>query len=182
MVSRFVTLGDPVVLSFDEHSELKHRIATHFDVHPTNVFVVGSAKLGFSIAPGKRWRLFGETSDVDVAIVSQSLYTNIWHEISALLARDPFIRWPKRAKYAEYQLHGWMRPDLLPTSQALQGAGNWFKFFRKLTAEGHCGPYKISAGLYYDMHFLEQYQARAVDLCVTNEGELEDGRENHSDE
>jgi hypothetical protein len=182
MVSRFVTLGDPVVLSSNEHAELKIKISKHFDVHPTSVYVVGSAKLGFSIAPGKRWRVFGETSDIDVAIVSNVLYTNIWHEISSLLSRDPFIRWPKKAKYAEYQLHGWMRPDLLPTSQALQRAGNWFKFFRQLTAEGCCGPYKISAGLYYDMYFLEQYQARAVDSCAADEGGVEDGHRDHGNE
>jgi hypothetical protein len=181
IVQRFVTLGDPAVLSSEEHAELKQRIAVQFSVHPTSIFVVGSAKLGFSIAPGKRWRAFGETSDVDVAIVSDVLYSRIWHEISLLLSRDPFIRWPRKAKYAEYQLHGWMRPDLLPPSEALPRADEWFRFFRQLTADGSCGPYKISAGLYYDMYFLEEYQSRAVDLCIANEGEVEDDHENHGD-
>jgi hypothetical protein len=182
IVQRFVTVGDPAVLSPEQHAELKQRVALHFSIHPTNIFIVGSAKLGFSIAPGKRWREFGEASDVDVAIVSDVLYTRIWHEISSLLTRDPFIRWPRKAKYAEYQLHGWMRPDLLPPSEALPRADEWFRFFRQLTAEGCCGPYKISAGLYYDMYFLEEYQSRAVDLCVADEGEMKGYHENYSDE
>jgi hypothetical protein len=171
VVQRFVTTGEPTILSPQQYVELKQKIAARFSIHHTEIFVVGSAKLGFSIAPNKRWRAFTETSDVDVAIVSQQLYENIWHQVSFLLARDPFIRWPRKGRFAEYQLHGWMRPDLLPNSPALPLADEWFEFFRELTSEGSCGPYKISAGLYYDMHFLEQYQSRAVESCVAENTE-----------
>ena len=167
IVQRYITFGNPTVLSQSQHVELKQRIATAFGVHHTDVLVVGSAKLGFSIAPHKRWKAFGETSDVDVAIVSRELYEKIWHQVSLLLVTDPYIRWPKKQKYAEHQLHGWMRPDLLPSSPSLPLADDWFEFFRGLTSEGCCGPYKISAGLYYDVHFLERYQSRAVEMCVT---------------
>jgi hypothetical protein len=171
IVQRFVTIGDPFILSVSEHVELKHRIASQFGIHHSNILVVGSGKLGFSIAPKKRWRVFGETSDIDVAIVSHDLYELVWREISSLLIKDPLIYWPKKVKYAEFQLHGWMRPDLLPNSPALPLADDWFEFFRELTSEGCCGPYKISAGLYYDIHFLEQYQSRAVDLCMSERNE-----------
>lgn len=171
IVQRHVTTGDPTIISSLQYVELKQRVAAQFSIHHTEIFVVGSAKLGFSIAPHKRWKAFGETSDVDVAIVSRELYEKIWHQVSFLLTRDPFVRWPRKNKYAEYQLHGWMRPDLLPNSPALSLADDWFEFFRELTSEGSCGPYKISAGLYYDMRFLEQYQSRAVDSCVAENAE-----------
>jgi hypothetical protein len=175
IVQRYVTIGDPFVLSHAQHVELKQQIATHFSIHHTNIIVVGSAKLGFSIAPRKRWNYFGETSDVDVAIVSRELYEKIWHQISVLLTNDPYVSWSRKKEYAGYQLHGWMRPDLLPHSPALPLVDDWFEFFRELTSQGNCGPYKISAGLYYDVHFLERYQSRAVDSClaeVTEKGKI----------
>lgn len=164
-MQRHITVGDPVALLPLEHVELKQRVAAKFSVHHTDVLVVGSAKLGFSIAPGKRWRPFRDTSDIDVAIVSRELFEEIWREISRLLTIDPLVDWRNKYKYALYHLHGWIRPDMLPNSPALPLADDWFEFFRNLTSEGACGPFKISAGLYYDMHFLEQYQSRAVDLC-----------------
>jgi hypothetical protein len=41
---------------------LKAAVAEQFQIHPNEIIVVGSAKLGFSIAPTKRYRAFGETS------------------------------------------------------------------------------------------------------------------------
>jgi len=43
-----------------QHSTLKERIAGKFNINPENIIVVGSAKLGFSIAPEKRFRAFGD--------------------------------------------------------------------------------------------------------------------------
>jgi hypothetical protein len=70
LVRRHITSGDCFTLSPNLYYELKARIAENFGIHPTEVVVVGSAELGFSIAPDKRYRQFGETSDIDVALCS----------------------------------------------------------------------------------------------------------------
>ena len=127
--------------------------------------MVGSAKLGFSISPAKRWKPFGEESDIDVAIVSTSLYTLLWQELAAILTADPTFNWDRHTPFAKYHVRGWLRPDMMPASPALGRADEWFEFFRSLTAEQVCGPYKISAGIYYDLDFLELYQSRAVEMC-----------------
>jgi hypothetical protein len=62
LVRKHVTSGDCFTLSPTSYYELRARIAGKFEIHPTEVVVVGSAKLGFSIAPDKRYREFGETS------------------------------------------------------------------------------------------------------------------------
>jgi hypothetical protein len=43
--------------------------------------VVGSAKLGFSIVPDKRYRAFGETSDIDVVLCSSALFDLFWEDV-----------------------------------------------------------------------------------------------------
>lgn len=171
VVQRFITGGVCVHLTEDAFESMRLRIAHNFSVHPTNIFVVGSAKLGFSIAPEKRWIPFNDESDIDVAIVSPELYLAVWRQISDILTVDPTFRWKRKNLFAEKHLKGWLRPDALPPSPALALADEWFEFFRALTADQICGPYHINAGLYYDIHFLEQYQERAVEMCKnTGEG------------
>ncbi|MEU2176005.1 hypothetical protein ABZ552_17405 [Nocardia sp. NPDC019219] len=170
VVQRHITSGSCIMLPEEQYTELKQRISSHLEVHHSSILVVGSAKLGFSIAPAKRWMRFSERSDLDVAIVSSELYIAVWKELAALVSTDPVLDWPSRKKFRflDRKLHGWIRPDLLPRSAALPLADEWFEYFRQLTASGDCGPYKITAGLYFDMYFLEAYQSRAVSSCRSN--------------
>ena len=78
MVQKHITFGTSYILRAEQYFELKRRISDNFGLHPSHVIVVGSGKLGFSIAPGKRYRPFGEESDLDVAIVSGELFRDLW--------------------------------------------------------------------------------------------------------
>ena len=104
----------------DAYYDFRKRIANEFNVNFHEVFIIGSAKLGFS--PHKQ-RLFSYDSDVDVAIVSMALYERIMeyiHEYQMQLrdnrkaVTDRDLR--NYHKFLEYGAIGWMRPDLLPTS------------------------------------------------------------------
>src|ERR1700686_4470077 len=64
MCRRFLIFGSCVHLDDDRYYSLKSVIAEKFAIHPNEIIVVGSAKLGFSIVPTKRYRHFGETSDL----------------------------------------------------------------------------------------------------------------------
>jgi hypothetical protein len=68
MVQKHITYGDCYVLDQDDYFELKSEVSDRFSVHPSEVIVVGSGKLGFSISPLKRYRRFGDESDIDLAI------------------------------------------------------------------------------------------------------------------
>jgi predicted nucleotidyltransferase len=169
VVQRSITTGACVHLDASAYVELKQRVAAEYQISHADVLVVGSAKLGFSISPKRRWGTFGDDSDIDVAIVSTALYRALWQELSEVLTADPVFNWDRRTSLAKYHLRGWLRPDMLPVSPALRRADKWFEFFRSLTAEQICGPYKISAGVYYDLEFLELYQSRAVAMCKEND-------------
>lgn len=168
-VQRYITSGSCVHLDENDYGELRQRVSARFGLHPTNVLVVGSAKLGFSIAPTKRWQLFNDESDIDVAIVSSHLYLSIWRQVGELLAKDPLFAWDRKSLLSRKHLQGWLRPDALPTSPGLPISNQWFEFFRQLTETGICGPYKINAGIYYDVQFLELYQEQAVRECLEGE-------------
>ena len=124
---------------------------------------MGSAKLGFSISPSKRWRPFGDRSDIDVAIVSHDLYQTVWHEVYDYSVSG--ADWPKKDKFQQYLFRGWIRPDYLPSGPTFEFVESWWEFFRGLKADEIAGPYKIAGALYHDIEFLWKYHANAVAGC-----------------
>ena len=62
IIDKYLLFGTPYIFKDDENKfyELKNKIAEFLGVSQTNIFVIGSAKLGFSIAPQKRYQHFNE--------------------------------------------------------------------------------------------------------------------------
>ena len=146
-----------------QHTSLKQRIAGKFHISQADVVIVGSAKLGFSIAPEKRFREFGESSDIDVAIVSSDFYVKVWYELFNYERSGAY--WEHAKEFEHYCFRGWIRPDKLPRSSVYPFSKSWWDFFQSLTASGEFGPYKIRAALYHSKHFIDAYQRLCVDQC-----------------
>lgn len=163
VVDRHVIFGDCYILDKDSYFNLKEQIADHFRIHPPQVVMVGSGKLGFSIARPKRYRSFGETSDLDIEIVSPNLFDLIWEEV--FKTRGRFGYWPGEDDFSTYLARGWIRPDKLPPGRRFQIADDWWRFFDSLAASGDFGRFKIRGGLYRDWIFLKGYQNVAVLGC-----------------
>jgi len=163
LVRKHITSGDCFALPPPTYYHLKDRVAGNFGLHPTEVVVVGSAKLGFSLVPEKRYRPFGDTSDIDVAICSSDLFDACWEEVFDYWARPEF--WFGLEDFRKYLFRGWMRPDKLPPARSFQRSQKWWEFFRELTSEGTFGPYKVRGALYKNWHFLESYQQKCVRDC-----------------
>lgn len=60
------------------YDDFKIYISEKLNLHVNNIAIVGSAKLGFSLAPDNNFRKFNEDSDIDIVIVSQSLFKQSW--------------------------------------------------------------------------------------------------------
>ena len=164
VVQQHVLHGSCFAVTESDHFLLKQAVASEFRLEvATDVFVVGSAKLGFSIAPNKRWRGFGDYSDIDVAIVNHQLYQTVWHEVDEY--RQSGADWPRKREFERYLAWGWIRPDKLPRSQVFSFSNRWWDFFRELQSKRIAGPYKIAAALYHDIDFLVTYQMQAVGSC-----------------
>jgi hypothetical protein len=162
VVQRHITGGSTVALTEDQHHQLRARVAENFEgLHPNDVIVVGSAKLGFSIAPGQRYRPFGDQSDIDIAIVSRDLFEAIWRAAFDYATTGGY--WEARARFEHYLSRGWIRPDKLPPIPVAQ---EWWEFFRVLTNSKAFGPYRIRAGVFHSWHFLETYHVQTVEQCA----------------
>ena len=163
MVQKYITYGDCHILSDDTYFKLKSEIANKFGIHPTEVVIVGSGKLGFSIAPNKRFLPFGDNSDIDIAIISPTLFDRIWIDVFDYWKEISY--WPGEREFREYLFRGWIRPDKLPPANRFEWRRVWWDFFRELGGLGIYGPYKLRAGIYKSWHFLESYQVTSIKGC-----------------
>lgn len=164
VIHQYITHGNAFILDETPYFQLKEAVAINFNVHPTNVYMVGSGKLGFSIKPSRRYQSFGEASDIDLAIISQEMFEQIWKRVFQYYT-DVGTWWAKSDKFLQYLFKGWIRPDLLPYGHSFQISSQWWDFFQSLTNSGIYGPYKIVAGVYHSMYFFESYQSICIEQC-----------------
>ena len=140
--------------------------------------IVGSAKIGFTLrhkpARGDEserlpFAEFNAGSDVDVAIISDRLFDDIWKACFSFWHTSGYANagayWPTGKHFRDYFFRGWMRPDHLPSQGSFKYKNDWFDYFRRLTSARAAGDYKITAGLYRESYFLEAYQTIAINQC-----------------
>lgn len=164
IVRKYILNGRCHALTDDKHYQLKESVCEHFNIEFNNVVLVGSGKLGFSIKSEKRFLAFGDDSDIDIAVISPELFTKVWEE--AYLYKKSGAYWPKSSEFFRYLSEGWIRPDKLPSSNYFHFSKNWWDFFNELTSTKKFGPYKIRAGLYHSLFFLQEYQMICVTQCI----------------
>lgn len=164
VVRKHILNGGCYALTEDQHYRLKERVCEYFKIDFNNVVLVGSGKLGFSIKAEKRFQTFGDESDIDIAVVSSELFTKILEE--AYLYKKSGAYWPRSPEFFRYLSEGWIRPDKLPPSNYFEFSKTWWDFFNGLTVAQNFGPYKIRAGLYHSLFFLQEYQMICVDQCI----------------
>lgn len=61
---------------------LRGWLATRLDVHPKEISLTGSARIGSSISPGKQGKAFSATSDLDLLVVSEKLFGQLREEFN----------------------------------------------------------------------------------------------------
>ncbi len=138
-------------------------------VHPNDIVMVGSGKLGYSLHPKHRYSEFHAGSDFDLAILSGQLFDHYWVGVDRYVRHYGF--WEKSQEFFGYLTMGWIRPDLLPPSD-FEGTGEWWRFFGGLSNRTEYGRKKIRAGIYKSWDFLEAYHLGNLEACRS---ELESG-------
>lgn len=147
----------------DDHYEFRKKISQKFNINFHEIYITGSAKLGFS---AHKRKLFDFDSDIDIAIISSDLYERFMSDIYSYQME---LRENRRAissrelkqyhTFLEYTAIGWMRPDQLPTSFHIgQIKQEWFDFFHSLSyGKSEVGDYKVTAGAFKSYSHLEKY-------------------------
>lgn len=67
-----------------DYDEFKLYMSKNLELHVNNIAIVGSAKMGFSLSPGKDYSTFHEGSDIDLVIVSEPTFKSSWHAFREL--------------------------------------------------------------------------------------------------
>lgn len=169
-VKKFLFHGIPHVFEnrVDEYFEFRNQVANRFNVAFHEVFIVGSAKLGFSY---HKQTVFSYDSDIDVVIVNEKLFEYFYSKISdyqyQLDSLHKTVSIEEKSKYnifLRYLVKGWMRPDLLPTSfQVDVLKTEWFDYFQSISYNRSAvGNYKVAAGLFKNYEYLEKYYTKSI--------------------
>lgn len=163
ILRKYIHEGESMVLDQRSQQNLVSRVSRRFEVDPREVLLVGSGLLGFSIKPGRRYQFFGDTSDIDVTVISKFLFETIWREAFDYERSGAF--WERKTEFQSYLGRGWIRPDMLPNKHAFEFAKKWWGFFDSVTQSREFGPYKIRGAVYHSPHFFDAYQRICVDQC-----------------
>ena len=156
---------------------IQSKVASRYGIEldRTQVWITGSAKLGFSISEKRRsgevilprYRAFSENSDIDVAVVSSDIFYIIWRELSLYAHRQPKFPWDA-GKLADYLIYGWLRPDHFPKVR-LYRCDSWWDIFRSLSVDSRFHRRRVRGGLFQSVDQLRSYMGRAVTDCVNSE-------------
>jgi len=180
---KYILHGTPYVFDSKDEDfyEFRKRIGTRLRIPFYEVYITGSAKLGFS--PFKR-KDFDLDSDIDVALVSPKLFESVMIDIAAYQEQFRKNRAVVRSRelkmyheFLEYIALGWIRPDKLPVSFQMGAIKDgWFDFFRSISnGKSEVGNYQVNAGIFKSYDHLENYTFSGIrDLKRRKLGKLND--------
>jgi hypothetical protein len=110
-------LDDEIPYVFDSDGRawdsFRQEIAADLGIPISDIRVVGSSRLGFSLKPGRNLKAFHDRSDIDVLVVSSVLFDDLWFGLlDAVYPRPPATArsagWLKARKDEIYT--GWVTP------------------------------------------------------------------------
>jgi hypothetical protein len=135
VVDEYLFTGVPYIFEDNTPAYTRFRrvVARALNVGTADVGIVGSARTGFSLSPGKPFEPFGPSSDVDVLVVSERLFDMSWMEILSAGSRvmtGTERRYIQEHRERHWIYGGWVWPDRI-TGVLVMGTA-WFRAFRDL--------------------------------------------------
>lgn len=174
IVEERILTKDAKHLSTEQITFIKNKIANWYNINQEEIqiYIVGSAKLGFSISEKNsngnkkpRFRKFDIDSDIDVAIVSEKIFSEIWSSFSSFSFSKSYYPWDSN-KLGDYLVSGSLRPDKFPS---IFQSKRWWDCIRLLSNNRKLKRRKVRACLYYSTEMLKNYQIRSVFDCQKSE-------------
>jgi hypothetical protein len=166
VIRKHITTGTSAVLEESTYSDLRSEVADHFKIHPSAVVLIGSGRTGFSLKPTKRYVAFGDSSDLDFAIVSKDKFDEYWDLVFEHWQSNRFWGGNRYPRFLRELFKGWIWPRRLPPGRDFKQAMEWVEFEDRLGRERFRGRRSIGARLYRTWDRLEAYQAIHVRQCL----------------
>lgn len=194
LVTTFLFQGIPFVFLRhpDSWDQLRSSLASALDCADDDVLVVGSAKLGYSLAPHKYGQPFTDESDIDVVIISRRLYEAVWlsvlrwHYTRRYRLPPADRKWDKARRNDFYwgylnpvgfQYRGLSSPRELRKAKKI--STQWFNAFQQLGRFPAFAERKVSGRLYCSRDHALSYHAHGFRELRRMLTKTESGWESH---
>lgn len=177
---------------FLENPDLEHELAQivkeYFNVDYKDIFIVGSAQLGYSLSPKKKYRSFSRNSDIDLAIVDNKLFIELKQELydftnglnrdwietifhpnpKKFICSDDLEKQEKQRfiyenqlLYYKYLSKGWFRADFKPNEFEICRNGKKYNDFQKIIYKKFSR--KIGVAIYENWFFFINYHVKNLE-------------------
>jgi hypothetical protein len=183
VVKQHIFQGTPFVFRDQPklYQDLRDHIGTSLRLPHENIIVVGSAQVGFSLAPDNSFVAFSEESDIDVVVVNERLFDQGWQ---TLLRWNyprrhhlpvPELKWTRNRMEELYW--GWFSPDRihfdgLSFPEALKPlrdlSTQWFDAFQSLSQNETFARRTVSGRLYRTWDHALLYHTHGLQRLKTN--------------
>lgn len=155
-------------------SAFRSDLSADLGIAVTDITVVGSARLGFSLKPSNNLKAFSDKSDIDVVIVNANLFDELWYALlRAAYPRPPvteeFGGWLATRRKELYT--GWLSPLEIRLDKQIFGAravpvldfnARWFNTFKKASQHPPRRHEDITGRLYRTWQHAELYHLHSL--------------------
>lgn len=139
-------------------------ICENFRIHPQNFTIVGSAKVGFSLAPEKYGNAFSDSSDIDVVLVSDELFEGLWLKLIEYKRTTVFrLSGVIQDKFQQLQnmlFYGIIRFDKLTNDFPV--AKDWWEYFNQMSKDERFGPRRVRAAFFKGWKHVSYYYEESL--------------------
>ncbi len=178
IVREYIFTGEPFAFQKNPASMVKIRrhLTSRLPLAADNIFVIGSAKLGFSLNPDSYFHAFSDESDIDIAIVDTDLFDKVWlnlldwHYPRRITGLDPInSKWAGDRKKDIYW--GWITPHKIryeglnfpKTLEPLRDlSAKWFDAFQSFSAYTEFVSRRMESRLYRSWDHALRYHVEGL--------------------
>lgn len=159
---------DRVPYIFEENRELwiqwKEKLSEQLQIDGKAIVFTGSSCCGFSLNPSKNFKSFDETSDVDIAIISQHYFDVSWHFLRNLKSEMNSFSPRQRNSIKEHvnRLIYWGTIATDKILEILPFGREWSLALIKMGNEPPFENREVNIRIYKDLESLRFYQTQGL--------------------
>ncbi len=153
------------------YAEWRHKLSSLLEVDSSEIVITGSGAFGISLNPNKNYKFYDESSDIDVAIVSEFFFNTSWKYLRNIGTKihtlPPPAKQSVKDHVGKYIYWGTIATDkLLPY---LPFGRKWLSALSEMSKVEPTKNREIKARIYKDFDSLRAYQINNLKNLRTQE-------------
>jgi hypothetical protein len=171
VVETHLISGLPYVFRNNEaaYKDFTATLAAQLRTPATDIGIIGSARIGFSLDPDKFGVSFSAASDVDSVIVNAEMFDKAWFELyglgSRLYSLDQWVQSAFHTHRTNNVFYGFIEPNRLPGIVGI--AMHWFRTLKGLGRIREVSDHKVNGRLYRTWDHVKAHQLYSLEGITT---------------